>query len=390
MWWPHLGEANALELEKHAATSFSILSLVPWSALSAYFFLSFRNDAWWPEKDTPRCGSPTADGIDGLRWSLREVHQDGKQISNASCVTPSERIFSPRRKNYQQKKLHFPLGTPDLHRRAIFFSIGMPSAASESPARLLIKEQTQFPRRCGFSAVPLGNDEPSRDEKFHRVEIVAPPQQTVQSSEYVLNTTDDSEATLPPPLADLFLEEGLNLPELINDNVEETEELPETTDKSAKEQQTNLDEEEESEVKRIERELESSADELCQGAAANVGAVVSILTSDPTTTTTGASSKLNDSACGSCCSSSSSSSSCGSSKNRSSSRSTSASEGDEAGENVPPSDDLEELLCDMMIQTSSSHFQHPRQPMQNYGHGMHHGSLRQTGYHHLNHHHHHQ
>lgn len=34
----------------------------------------------------------------------------------------------------------------------------------------------------------------------------------------MLNATDDSEATLPPPLADLFLEEELNLPELINGN----------------------------------------------------------------------------------------------------------------------------------------------------------------------------
>ena len=38
----------------------------------------------------------------------------------------------------------------------------------------------------------------------------------------MLNATDDSEATLPPPLADLFLEEELNLPELINDNADGT------------------------------------------------------------------------------------------------------------------------------------------------------------------------
>ena len=58
----------------------------------------------------------------------------------------------------------------------------------------------------------------------------------------------------------------------------------------------------------------------------------------------------------------------------------------------PVTDDLEDLLCDMMIQTSS-HFQHTRQNTQGYGHGAM-GSFRQTatggaGYHHHHHHHHH-
>lgn len=44
------------------------------------------------------------------------------------------------------------------------------------------------------------------------------------------------------------------------------------------------------------------------------------------------------------------------------------------------SDDLD-LLSDMMIQPSTTHFQHPRQPNQNYvGHGM--NAYRQGGYHH--------
>lgn len=39
----------------------------------------------------------------------------------------------------------------------------------------------------------------------------------------MLNATDDSEGTLPPPLADLFLEEELNLPELINGNANDAD-----------------------------------------------------------------------------------------------------------------------------------------------------------------------
>lgn len=47
------------------------------------------------------------------------------------------------------------------------------------------------------------------------------------------------------------------------------------------------------------------------------------------------------------------------------------------------SDELD-LLSEMMIQPSSTHFQHPRQPpSQNYGHAM--NSYRQGGYHHPHH-----
>lgn len=41
--------------------------------------------------------------------------------------------------------------------------------------------------------------------------------------------------------------------------------------------------------------------------------------------------------------------------------------------------ELEELLCDMMIQSSSTTFQHPR-AVQGYGHGV--NSFRQSSYHH--------
>lgn len=58
-----------------------------------------------------------------------------------------------------------------------------------------------------------------------------------ETGEYVLNATDDSEGTLPPPLADLFLEEELNLPELINGNANDadgTNAATEETDEPAK------------------------------------------------------------------------------------------------------------------------------------------------------------
>ncbi|XP_065073145.1 segmentation protein cap'n'collar isoform X2 [Ochlerotatus camptorhynchus] len=198
----------------------------------------------------------------------------------------------------------------------------------------------------------------------------------IETGEYVLNATDGSEATLPPPLADLFLEEGLNLPELINDTAEETEE-------PAKKKTTEQEEEEESEVKRIERELESSADELCQGAAASVSASGST-SANPSVPAadendlSGDSQEETDQAAAVVAAGANSPD-----DPEASATATAAAAAASA------SDDLEDILCDMMIQTSASHFQHPRQPMQNYGHGMH-GSLRQGGYHHHHHHHHHQ
>uniref|UniRef100_A0A1Q3FG62 Putative bzip transcription factor nrf1 n=1 Tax=Culex tarsalis TaxID=7177 RepID=A0A1Q3FG62_CULTA len=189
-----------------------------------------------------------------------------------------------------------------------------------------------------------------------------------ETGEYVLNATDDSEATLPPPLADLFLEEELNLPELINADGTGTNAATEETAEPAKKKTTAEEEDEESEVKRIERELETSADELCQGAAAG-GSSVDLNSADSVQPST---------------SSSPSSSSVEPSEQAAGDKDHPLSKDDPE---AVVADDLEDLLCDMMIQTSSSHFQHPRQPMQNYGHGMH-GSLRQGSYHH--HHHYHQ
>lgn len=194
-----------------------------------------------------------------------------------------------------------------------------------------------------------------------------------ETGEYVLNATDDAEATLPPPLADLFLEEELNLPELINAGAgapDGTTKITEETDEPAKKKTTAEEEEEESEVKRIERELETSADELCQGAVAAAGSSVvkSVDSHQPPTSEQPDGPTQQDLAAG-----------C---------ETCAAANGDKEDDpEAVVADDLEDLLCDMMIQTSSSHFQHPRQPMQNYGHGMH-GSLRQGSYHH--HHHYHQ
>lgn len=204
-----------------------------------------------------------------------------------------------------------------------------------------------------------------------------------ETGEYVLNATDDSEATLPPPLADLFLEEELNLPELINGGTSNvvavadaaTTAAEETDEPATKKKTTAEEEEEESEVKRIERELETSADELCQGAGSSVDlkSAAEPSTSSPSSSSSEQPDGPQDLAAG--CET------CAAANGDKNSHGLS----DDDPEGV--ADDLEDLLCDMMIQTSSSHFQHPRQPMQNYGHGMH-GSLRQGSYHH--HHHYHQ
>lgn len=191
-----------------------------------------------------------------------------------------------------------------------------------------------------------------------------------ETGEYVLNASDGSEPTLTPPLADLFLAEGLNLPELIHETVVE-----ETVEAAKKKTTAEQEEEKESEVKRIERELESSADELCLGAAV---ATTSVSAASGST----AASPTSDN-------SSPSSSSADSSVSSDQEDRDTPEDPNVSASSAFSSDDLEDILCDMMIQTSTSHFQHPRQPMQNYGHGMH-GSLRQGGYHHHHHHHHHQ
>ena len=51
-------------------------------------------------------------------------------------------------------------------------------------------------------------------------------------------------------------------------------------------------------------------------------------------------------------------------------------------DDLDDTDEIEDLLCDMMIQTTTTHFQHPRQPSQSYGIN----SLRQSSYHHHHHH----
>lgn len=156
------------------------------------------------------------------------------------------------------------------------------------------------------------------------------------------------------------------------------------TEEPAKKKTTEQEEEEESEVKRIERELESSADELCQGAAASVSTSASGSTSASPSVPAADENDLN-----------------GDSQEETDQAAAVVVVGADSPDDPEASatatvaaagstsDDLEDILCDMMIQTSSPHFQHPRQPMQNYGHGMH-GSLRQGGYHHHHHHHHHQ
>uniref|UniRef100_A0A182WK36 Uncharacterized protein n=1 Tax=Anopheles minimus TaxID=112268 RepID=A0A182WK36_9DIPT len=181
--------------------------------------------------------------------------------------------------------------------------------------------------------------------------------------EYVLNSSD-IDNSLPPPLADLFLEEGLTLPDL-GETVVNT--IDEVKSNDSENQDPANEQQELAEVQRIERELQQvSVDEICLGGASgstngdrsncdDTGEnldTANDTVADPTTTTS-----------------------------------------DEGLEVAPPvTDDLEDLLCDMMIQTSS-HFQHTRQNTQGYGHGAM-SSFRQTttggsGYHHHHHHHHH-
>jgi hypothetical protein len=126
------------------------------------------------------------------------------------------------------------------------------------------------------------------------------------------------------PLDDLFLDEGLNLAELENDLEEISKETLEENDNDADDESNNDSQE------LIEDILLSG----CKAATSND----SSSSSNETKTETDISS-------------------------------------------LPSLDETDELdlLCDMMM-TSTAHFQHPRQPPQNYGH---HGvnSFRQAGYH---------
>uniref|UniRef100_A0A182MRX9 Uncharacterized protein n=1 Tax=Anopheles culicifacies TaxID=139723 RepID=A0A182MRX9_9DIPT len=175
--------------------------------------------------------------------------------------------------------------------------------------------------------------------------------------EYVLNSSD-IDNSLPPPLADLFLEEGLTLPDL-------GETVVNTIDEVKSDEGERQDEQQEiAEVQRIERELQQvSVDEICLGGASG--------------STNADRSNCDDTG-----------------ENLGTANDTVAdtAPSDEGLAAAPVTDDLEDLLCDMMIQTSS-HFQHTRQNTQGYGHGAM-SSFRQTatggsGYHHHHHHHHH-
>jgi hypothetical protein len=138
------------------------------------------------------------------------------------------------------------------------------------------------------------------------------------TGEYVLQASN-GEAELPLPLDDLFLDEGLNLAELENDLVEISKETLEENDAD---DESNNDSQ------------ELIEDILLSGCKAS---------------------------------------------NESSSSNETKTETDISS--LPSLDETDELdlLCDMMM-TSTAHFQHPRQPPQNYGH---HGvnSFRQAGYH---------
>ncbi|XP_053676062.1 segmentation protein cap'n'collar [Anopheles nili] len=189
-----------------------------------------------------------------------------------------------------------------------------------------------------------------------------------ETGEYVLNSSD-IDNSLSTPLADLFLEEGLTLPDL-GEAVEDTiAESKSSGDSEHLQQQEQADRE----VKRIEQELQQvSVDEICLGAASGSSSTDSSSTSGVGATA------LNDT-----------DEILGSAVTDSTVNVTTSDDGLE----VPPvPDDLDDLLCDMMIQTSS-HFQHTRQNTQGYGHGAM-TSFRQTttggsGYHHHHHHHHH-
>ncbi|XP_035790505.1 segmentation protein cap'n'collar-like isoform X3 [Anopheles albimanus] len=183
-----------------------------------------------------------------------------------------------------------------------------------------------------------------------------------ETGEYVLNSSD-IDNSLPPPLADLFLEQELTLPDL-GGTVEDTIAEIKSNDRDGSQQQDR----EIAEVQRIEQELQVSVDDLYLSSAstsARTGhgsALSETETELPTTITTTATDDP-----------------------------VAASSASEENLDAPATDELEDLLCDMMIQTSS-HFQHSRQNTQGYGHGM--SSFRQTttgagGYHHHHHHHHH-
>ncbi|EDO64492.1 AGAP005300-PA [Anopheles gambiae str. PEST] len=191
-----------------------------------------------------------------------------------------------------------------------------------------------------------------------------------ETGEYVLNSSD-IDNSLPPPLADLFLEEGLTLPDLGETVVDTIAEIKPDDSESDLSGPPVQEEQEIAEVKRIEQELQQvSVGEICLGGGSRASGSSSADQNSNCEDTGEILDTETDSAAAA-------------------NTTSSDAEGLEA---EPVTDDLEDLLCDMMIQTSS-HFQHTRQNTQGYGHGAM-GSFRQTatggaGYHHHHHHHHH-
>ncbi|XP_058449720.1 segmentation protein cap'n'collar isoform X2 [Malaya genurostris] len=335
-------------------------------------------------EDLPRMQSLTPDPEtislkdDGLEVAVidRPIENIADTTSNsnmANCDSRSQSpMFSYNKYNHKEMDLIEVLWKQDVD---LGFTLTAPTAvaAGSGTAKGGANSSDDLEKLKVLLEIKDGEDKRKDDKQEAEEDPWAGLSYTVdtETGEYVLNVTDvDSEATLPPPLADLFLAEELNLPELINDSSEETNE------ERAKTKTTAEEEEEESEVKRIERELETSADELCQGAAASTsGSCDSSFGSsaaDTSSLVSGTDSSLKELGT--------------STPEKDQGISVDVESDTTAGS---AADDLENLLCDMMIQTSSGHFQHPRQPMQNYGHGMH-GTLRQSGYHHHHHHHHHQ
>jgi hypothetical protein len=143
------------------------------------------------------------------------------------------------------------------------------------------------------------------------------------TGEYVLQTSN-GEAELPLPLDDLFLDEGLNLAELEND-------LEEISKETLEENTEDLED-----TTATDQESQELIEDILLSTVSEVSASNS--SGNETKTETDISS-------------------------------------------LPSLDDTDELdlLCDMMM-TSTAHFQHPRQPPQNYGHHSV-NSFRQSGYH---------
>ncbi|XP_053664921.1 segmentation protein cap'n'collar [Anopheles marshallii] len=222
--------------------------------------------------------------------------------------------------------------------------------------KLKVLLEIKYDKNADYEKHPEASDESSLVDPWAGLSYTI----DTETGEYVLNSSD-IDNSLPPPLADLFLEEGLTLPDLGETVVDTIDEVK--LDDSENVSGENHDEQE---VQRIERELQQvSVDEICLGGAAGSTNAAEHSNCDDTGENLGT---VNETVA------------------------DTATSDEGLDEVAPVTDDLEDLLCDMMIQTSS-HFQHTRQNTQGYGHGAM-SSFRQTttggsGYHHHHHHHHH-